>query len=128
MVAIREKEGPQADIDRDIEASRASAIPNDQQVLHILTQEFIVDGQEDVREPLGMSGMRLEVKVHIVTGAVSAAKNIVTCIRLCGLELQDLILQPLAASLAVLPDDQNEPGAALIGLRGRPHGRPHPRR
>ena len=81
-------------------------IPTDQQVLHVLTQEFIVDGQEDIREPIGMSGLRLEVRVHIVTGAVSAAQNIVKCVRRCGLEVQDLILQPLASSLAVLTADE----------------------
>jgi len=87
-------------------------------MLHVLTQEFIVDGQEDVREPLGMSGMRLEVKVHIVTGAVSAAQNIVKCVRRCGLEVQDLILQPLASSLAVLTDDEKELGVVLVDIGG----------
>ena len=92
MVAIKEKEVTQADIDRVIETAKAIAIPNDQQVLHILPQEFIVDGQEDVREPLGMSGVRLEVKVHIVTGAVSAVENITKCVRRCGLEVKDVML------------------------------------
>ena len=85
MVAIKEKEVSQADIDRVVETAKAIAIPNDQQILHILPQEFIIDGQEDVREPLGMSGVRLEVKVHIVTGAVSAVENITKCVRRCGL-------------------------------------------
>ena len=92
MVAIKEKEVTQADIDRVVDTAKAIAIPNDQQVLHILPQEFIIDGQEDVREPLGMSGVRLEVKVHIVTGAVSAAQNIMKCVRRCGLEVDDIIL------------------------------------
>src|SRR5271169_5572847 len=118
MVAIKEKEVTQADIDRVVETAKAIAIPNDQQVLHILPQEFIVDGQEDVREPLGMSGVRLEVKVHIVTGAVSAAQNIVKCVRRCGLEVQDLILQPLASSLAVLTDDEKELGVVLVDIGG----------
>src|SRR3546814_5373175 len=85
------------DVARVIETAKAVNIPNDQQVLHVLTQEFIVDSQEDIREPIGMSGLRLEVRVHIVTGAVSAAQNIVKCVRRCGLEVQDLILQPLAS-------------------------------
>jgi len=100
MVAIKEKEVSQADMDRVIETATAVSIPTDQQVLHVLPQEFIIDGQEDVRQPLGMSGVRLEVRVHIVTGAVSAAQNIVKCIRRCGLEVQELMLQPLASSLA----------------------------
>ncbi|MFP4904029.1 cell division protein FtsA, partial [Paraburkholderia sp. BR14261] len=110
MVAIKEKEVTQADVARVIETAKAINIPTDQQVLHILTQEFIIDGQEDVREPIGMSGIRLEVKVHIVTGAVSAAQNIVKCVRRCGLEVNDLILQPLASSLAVLTEDEKELG------------------
>src|ERR1700716_3552086 len=119
MVAIKEKEVTQADIDRVVETAKAIAIPNDQQVLHILPQEFIVDGQEDVREPLGMSGVRLEVKVHIVTGAVSAVENITKCVRRCGLEVNDLILQPLASSLAVLTEDEKELGVCLVAICGR---------
>src|SRR5690349_481977 len=118
IVALKEKEVSQADIDRVIETAKAIAIPNDQQVLHILPQEFIIDGQEDVREPLGMSGVRLEVKVHIVTGAVSAVENITKCVRRCGLEVRDLILQPLASSLAVLSDDEKELGVCLIDIGG----------
>ena len=118
MVAIKEKEVTQADIDRVIETAKAIAIPNDQQILHVLPQEFIIDGQEDVKEPLGMSGVRLEVKVHIVTGAVSAAENITKCVRRCGLQVRDLILQPLASSLAVLSDDEKELGVCLIDIGG----------
>jgi cell division protein FtsA len=118
MVAIKDREVSQFDIDRVIETARAVNIPTDQQILHILTQEFIIDGQEDVREPLGMSGMRLEVKVHIVTGAVSAAQNIVKCVRRCGLDVGDLILQPLASSLACLTDDEKELGVALVDIGG----------
>jgi cell division protein FtsA len=118
MVAIKDREVTQFDIDRVIETARAVNIPTEQQILHILNQEFIIDGQEDVREPLGMSGMRLEVKVHIVTGAVSAAQNIVKCVRRCGLEVSDLILQPLASSLAVLSEDEKELGVALIDIGG----------
>ena len=90
MVAIKEKEVSQMDVERVVETAKAVNIPTDQQILHILNQEFIIDGQEDVREPLGMSGMRLEVKVHIVTGAISAAQNIVKCVRRCGLVERDL--------------------------------------
>src|SRR3954447_15709574 len=118
MVAIKEKEVTQADIDRVIETAKAIAIPNDQQILHVLPQEFIIDGQEDVKEPLGMSGVRLEVKVHIVTGAVSAAENITKCVRRCGLEVRDLILQPLASALAVLSEDEKELGVCLIDIGG----------
>ncbi len=118
MVAIKDKEVNQSDVDRVIETARAVNIPTDQQVLHILTQEFIIDGQEDVREPLGMSGVRLEVKVHIVTGAISAAQNIIKCVRRCGLEVRDLILQPLASSMAVLSEDEKDLGVCLVDIGG----------
>jgi len=118
MVAIKDREVSANDVDRVIETARALHIPTDQQVLHVLTQEFIVDGQEDIREPIGMSGVRLEVRVHIVTGAVSAAQNIIKCVRRCGLEVQDLILQPLASSLSVLTNDEKELGVALIDIGG----------
>ncbi len=118
MVAIKDKEVTQMDIDRVIETAKAVQIPNDQQILHVLNQEFIIDGQEDVREPLGMSGVRLEVKVHMVTGAVSAAQNIVKCVRRCGLEVNDLILQPLASAVAVLSEDEKDLGVCLIDIGG----------
>ena len=118
MVAVKDKEVGPIDVSRAIETARAMPIPTDQQVLHILTQEFIVDGQDGVREPLGMSGVRLEVKVHIVTGAVSAAQNIVKCVRRCGLDVADLILQPLASSLSVLTEDEKELGVALVDIGG----------
>ncbi|CAG0948740.1 Cell division protein FtsA [Burkholderiales bacterium] len=118
MVAIKEGEVVQADIDRVIETAKAIAIPNDQQILHILPQEFIIDGQDDVREPLGMSGVRLEVKVHIVTGAVSAVENIAKCVRRCGIELTDIVLQPLASAAAVLNDDEKELGVCLMDIGG----------
>jgi len=118
MVAIRDKEVGAWDVERVLETAKAINIPTDQQIIHILIQEFIIDGQEDVREPIGMSGLRLEVKVHIVTGAVSAAQNIVKCVRRCGLEVNDLILQPLASSLAVLTDDEKELGVVLIDIGG----------
>jgi len=118
MVAIKDKEVTQMDVERVIETAKAVSIPTDQQILHILNQEFIIDGQEDVREPLGMSGVRLEVKVHIVTGAVSAAQNIMKCVRRCGLEVRDLILQPLASATAVLSEDEKDLGVCLVDVGG----------
>jgi cell division protein FtsA len=118
MVAIKDKEVTDADVARVIETAKAVNIPTDQQILHVLPQEFIIDGQEDIREPIGMSGVRLDVKVHIVTGAVSAAQNIIKCVRRCGLEVQDLILQPLASSTAVLTLDEKELGVALVDIGG----------
>ncbi|KAA3653625.1 MAG: cell division protein FtsA, partial [Proteobacteria bacterium] len=106
MVAIKDKEVSTMDVERVIEVARAMPIPADQQILHILTQEFIIDGQDGVREPIGMSGVKLEVKVHIVTGAVAAAQNVIKCVRRCGLEVMDLILQPLASSYATLSEDE----------------------
>ena len=118
MVAIEDKEVAQIDIDRVLETAKAVQIPNDQQILHILEQEYIIDGQDDVREPLGMAGVRLEVKVHIVTGAVSAAQNIVKCVRRCGLEVSDLVLQPLASATAVVSDDEKDLGVCLVDIGG----------
>jgi cell division protein FtsA len=118
MVAIKDKEVQQYDIDRVIETARAVNIPMEQQVLHILEQEFVIDGQGGVRQPHGMSGMRLEVKVHIVTGAVSAAQNIMKCVRRCGLEVKDLMLQPLASADAVLLDDERDLGVCLVDIGG----------
>ncbi len=118
MVAIKDREVSALDVARAIETAKAVNIPTDQQILHVLRQEFIVDGQEDVREPIGMSGVRLELKVHIVTGAVSAAQNIVKCVRRCGLEVNDLILQPLASSRAVLSEDEKDLGVCLVDIGG----------
>jgi cell division protein FtsA len=118
MVPIKDKEVSESDVARVIEAAKAVNIPADQQILHILNQEFIIDGQEDVREPVGMSGVRLEVKVHIVTGAVSAAQNIVKCVHRCGLEVRDLILQPLASAMAVLSEDEKDLGVCLVDIGG----------
>lgn len=118
MVPIRDREVTHADIERVIETARAVNISTDQQILHVLPQEFIIDGQEGVREPQGMSGVRLEVKVHIVTGAVSAAQNIVKCVRRCGLEVKDLILQPIASALAVLNEDEKDLGVCLVDIGG----------
>lgn len=118
MVAVKDKEVTATDVARVLETAKAINIPTDQQVLHVLTQEYIVDGQEDIREPIGMSAVRLEVRVHIVTGAVSAAQNIVKCVRRCGLEVQDLILQPLASSLSCLTADEKELGVVLVDIGG----------
>lgn len=118
IVAIKDKEVGNSDIDRVIEAARALAIPADQRVLHILPQEYIIDKQEGIREPIGMCGVRLEAKVHIVTGAVSAAQNIVKCVRRCGLEVDDIILEQLASSIAVLTEDEKELGVCLVDIGG----------
>src|SRR5690606_15269838 len=118
MVAVKDKEVTATDVARVIETAKAVNIPTDQQVLHVLTQEFIVDSQEDIREPIGMSGLRLEVRVHIVTGAVSAAQNIVKCVLRCGLEVQELTLEPLASSLACLTADDKELGVVLVDIGG----------
>lgn len=118
IVAIRDNEVSVGDIDRVIDAARAVAIPADQKILHILPQEFVIDNQEGVKEPIGMSGVRLEAKVHIVTGAVSAAQNIVKCVRRCGLEVDDIILEQLASSYAVLTDDEKDLGVGLVDIGG----------
>jgi cell division protein FtsA len=118
IVAIRDREVFQQDIERVIDAAQAVAIPADQKVLHILPQEYLVDNQEGVREPLGMSGVRLEAKVHLVTCAVNAAQNIEKCIERCGLEVKDVILEQLASSYAVLSDDERELGVCLVDIGG----------
>ena len=118
IVAIKDKEVGANDVDRVIEAARALAIPADQKILHVIPQEFIIDKQEGIREPVGMSGVRLEAKVHIVTGAVSAAQNIIKCVRRCGLEVDDIILEQIASSLSVLTEDEKELGVSLVDIGG----------
>jgi len=118
IVAIRDREVFRPDIDRVIDAAQAVAIPADQKILHILPQEYVIDSQEGVKEPLGMSGVRLEAKVHLVTCAVNAAQNIEKCIRQCGLEVDDIILEQLASSHAVLTDDEKELGVCLVDIGG----------
>lgn len=118
MVAVKDKEVSEADIQRVLETARAVSIPPDQQILHVVPQEFIIDGQDDIREPIGMSGVRLETRVHIVTGAVSAAQNIIKCVRRCGLEVDELVLQPMASSFSVLTPDEKELGVALVDIGG----------
>ena len=118
MVKVKDSEVSQMDIDRVFETAQAITLPPDQQVLHVLTQEYILDDQHDIKEPLGMSGMRLEVKVHIVSGAIAAAQNIVKCIKRCGLDVLELVLQPLASSEAVLTKDEKELGVCLVDIGG----------
>jgi cell division protein FtsA len=118
IVAIKDQEVSQADVERVIDAAKAVAIPADQKIIHILPQEFIIDNQGSIREPIGMSGVRLEARVHIVTGAVSAAQNIAKCVRRCGLEVSDIILEQLASSHAVLTDDEKELGVCLVDIGG----------
>lgn len=118
IVAIRDHEVSQADVERVIDAAKAVAIPADQKILHILPQEFIIDHQGSIREPIGMAGVRLESRVHIVTGSVSAAQNIVKCVRRCGLEVNDIILEQLASSHAVLTEDEKDLGVCLIDIGG----------
>ena len=118
IVAIRNKEVTAEDVDRVIDAARAVAIPADQKILHILPQEFIIDNQEGIREPVGMAGVRLEAKVHIVTGAESAAQNIVKCVQRCGLAVDDVVLEQLASSYSVLADDEKELGVCLVDIGG----------
>lgn len=118
VTAIKNKEVAVEDVERVIDAAKAVAIPADQKILHILPQEFIIDSQEGIHEPVGMSGVRLEAKVHMVTGAVSAAQNIIKCVRRCGLEVDDVILQQLASSRAVLTEDEKELGVCLVDIGG----------
>jgi cell division protein FtsA len=118
IVAIKDREVTQGDVDRVIDSARAVAIPADQKILHILPQEFLIDRQEGIKEPIGMSGIRLEAKVHIVTGAVSAAQNIIKCIRRCGLEVEDIILEQLASCTAVLSEDEKDLGVCLVDIGG----------
>lgn len=118
IVAIKDHEVAQSDVDRVIDAAKAVAIPADQKILHVLPQEFVIDNQEGIREPVGMSGVRLEAKVHMVTGAVSAAQNITKCVARCGLETEDVILEQLASSYAVLTEDERELGVCLIDIGG----------
>ncbi|MEK7811481.1 MAG: cell division protein FtsA [Pseudomonadota bacterium] len=118
MIKIKEKEVAQTDVVRAIETASSISLPSDQQILHILEQEFSIDGQGGIKKPLGMSGMRLEVEIHIVTGAVSAVQNILKCIHRCGLDVNEMILQPLASSKSVLADDEKELGVCLIDIGG----------
>lgn len=118
IVAIKDREVTHADVERVIDAARAVAIPADQKILHILPQEFIIDEQEGIYDPVGMSGVRLEARVHMVTGAASSAQNIIKCVRRCGLEVEDLILEQLASSYSVLEEDEKDLGVCLVDIGG----------
>ncbi|MBT8149357.1 MAG: cell division protein FtsA [Pseudomonadales bacterium] len=118
IVAIRDSEVELNDIERVIDAARAVAIPADQKILHVLPQEYVVDAQEGVKEPMGMSGVRLEAKVHLVTCAVNAAQNVEKCINRCDLQVEEVILEQLASSYAVLTDDERELGVCLVDIGG----------
>ena len=118
IVAIRDNEVSESDVERVIDAARAVAIPADQKILHILPQEFLIDNQDGIREPVGMSGVRLEAKVHIVTGAESAAQNIVKCVKRCGLDVDDIVLEQLASSYSVLTEDEKELGSCIVDIGG----------
>ena len=117
-VAIRDKEVTQGDIERVVDAAKAVHFPGDQQLLHVMPQEYIIDNQEGIREPIGMSGVRLEAKVHLITGAVSAAQNISKCIERCGLSVDGIILEQMASSYSVLVEDEKELGVCLVDIGG----------
>ncbi|PHS25601.1 MAG: cell division protein FtsA [Methylophaga sp.] len=117
-VAIRDKEVVQSDVDRVLDAAKAVHFPGDQQLLHVMPQEYIIDNQEGIREPIGMSGVRLEAKVHLITGAVSAAQNITKCIERCGLTVDGIILEQMASSYSVLEQDEKDLGVCLVDIGG----------
>ena len=118
IVAVKNKEVTQRDIDRVIDAAKAVAIPMDREVLHILPQDYIIDDQDGIKEPVGMSGVRLEAKVHIVTGAVTSAQNIIKCCNRMGLHVADIVLEPLASAEAVLGPEEKDLGVALVDMGG----------
>jgi len=118
VVAIRDREVTSFDVDRVIDAAKAVAIPADQRILHILPQEFIIDNQDGIKEPISMAGVRLEAKVHLISGSISIAQNVVKCIQQCGLEVSDLVLQQLASSYAVLNEDEKELGVCVVDIGG----------
>jgi cell division protein FtsA len=118
IVAIKDKEVGPGDVERVIDAAKAVAIPADQKILHVLPQEYVIDAQEGIRDPIGMSGVRLEAKVHIVTGADSAAQNIVKCVQRCGLAVDDIVLEQLASSYAVLTEDEKDLGVCVVDIGG----------
>lgn len=118
VVALKDREVRDADVARVIEQAKTVNIPVDREVIHVLPQEFIVDDQGGIREPLGMTGARLEAKVHIVTGAVASAQNIIKCANRAGLNVSDIVLQPLASSEAVLTDEEKELGVCLVDIGG----------
>jgi cell division protein FtsA len=118
IVAVKDKEVRAADLARVIEAAKAVAIPMDREVLHVLPQQYVIDDQDGIRDPLGMAGVRLEAKVHLVTGSVTSAQNVVKCANRCGLHVADVVLEPLASAEAVVEDDEKELGVAMIDIGG----------
>lgn len=118
VVAVKDREVRENDVKRVIDAAKAVAIPMDREVIHVIPQEFIIDDQDGIREPLGMSGVRLEAKIHIVTAAVTSAQNIVKCCNKAGLNVIDIVLEPLASAQAVLADDERELGVCMIDIGG----------
>ena len=116
IVAIRDKEVTQGDIARVMDAAQAVALPADQRIVHVIPQEYVIDNQDGVREPIGMSGVRLEARVHIVTGAESAAQNIIKCVQRCGLQVEDIVLEQWASSYAVLTEDEKDLGVCLVDI------------
>jgi cell division protein FtsA len=118
IVAVKEREVTEYDVRRVIDAAKAVAIPMDREVIHVIPQEYIIDDQDGIREPLGMSGVRLEAKIHIVTAAVTSAHNIVKCANKAGLNVVDIVLEPLASAEAVLADDERDLGVCLIDIGG----------
>lgn len=116
IVAIREKEVTEADVERVMDAAKAVPVPADQKLLHALPQEYVIDDQDGIRYPVGMSGVRLEARVHLVSAANSAAQNILKCVARCGLQVDQLILEPLASSMAVLTDDERDLGVMLVDI------------
>jgi cell division protein FtsA len=118
VIAVKDGEITPADIERVCEAAQAVAIPPDREVIHVIPQEYIIDDHEGIQEPLGMNGIRLEVKVHIVTAAVTSAQNIVKCANKAGLDVADIALQQIASSEAILTADERELGVALIDIGG----------
>lgn len=118
IVAIKDKEVRPADLARVVDAAKAIAIPMDREVIHVIPQEYIIDDQDGIREPIGMSGVRFEAKVHIVTGSVTSAQNIIKCANACGLDVADIVLEQLASSEAVLSEDEKELGVAVVDIGG----------
>jgi len=118
IVAVKDKEVTESDVGRVIEAAKAVAIPMDREILHVLPQQYIIDSQDGIRDPLGMAGVRLEAKVHIVTTSVSSAQNVIKCANRCGLQVADIVLEPLASAEAVIEDDEKELGVALVDIGG----------
>jgi cell division protein FtsA len=118
IVAVKDREVREADVARVIDAAKAVAIPMDREVLHVLPQQYVIDDQDGIRDPLGMAGVRLEAKVHIVTTAVTSAQNVVKCANRCGLQVADIVLEPLASAQAVLEEDEKELGVAVLDIGG----------